>query len=1050
MVLSFVFIILALSSMICLFAAINARRRNWGVLIYISIAIIANVICIFLLDCKNVVAARKLLSFYYICQALLFISTAYIAVSLTRYKRLYYASILIYLTTLLQVIIVIYNFVHPAGMMIARHLFIGQAWWVAENGRNSFNLMSLFGYNMLATANSFLLFIIISICCIRSPKLYRKRVYILLIMHTTFFVISYFSARYSIPVWILCCVQNLFCYLFLYFINVYADRKLQEWSLFSFANEMSEGFVLYNEFDDPIYINDQLKEILSEDLIDSFRKKEELDAWLNDTVLVGDAEFILYNTESGAVYFNIDVSNLTQDNVKLGTGYIFRNVTNSVLKIQEMQDANTELEQAAKMKSDFLANMSHEIRTPMNAVIGMAEIALREDLADNVRDYLLQIQNSGRNLLNIINDILDFSKIEAGKMEIFPDRYEPLSEINDIANVLVTRIGDKELELFVIADSNIPHALEGDAMRIRQIIINLANNAIKFTQRGTVIINISCENISDDEVMLTYHIIDTGQGISEKDLEKIFVSFQQVDSKRNRSVEGTGLGLAISQRLCKAMGGSIGVKSEYGKGSDFYFNIPQKVVDSSLELVVENAEDKHAFVINENPAMINEFINEMDRLGVGATVLHSIFEYSPTGKRDYIFFDERDYDDDIHDIISRFEASVGVCLVKYDSMFETDVKNIRIMRRPQSTLSMIMTLNGKEMRHSGDVASSFKVDYKAPDAKILIVDDNAINITIAEGLLQPIGAQCYAAENGMEAIEKLKVHEYDIVLMDHMMPELDGVDTTKIIRETIPQAANIPIVALTANAMEGVKEMFIEAGMNDFIAKPIDVRELVTKLRQWLPEDKIVKLDDVIDLEPEDDDEIVEYDGLDSKRAIKSLGSKELFEKIVKEYYKSGATKRKDIVEDYNNRSWDDYTIKVHALKSSSRQIGAYDVGDLAEEMEVAGKAGDIVTIKKKTDSLLNAYDALLEKLSKYFETEEVSEVDLQEFDKTAFDNIIERLTSAFDDLDMDEMEACKEEFSKYSYSDEVKAKLSELYEAIDNIDIDTGLDLIKQLKTLV
>jgi signal transduction histidine kinase/CheY-like chemotaxis protein len=403
-------------------------------------------------------------------------------------------------------------------------------------------------------------------------------------MHTTFFVISYFSARYSIPVWILCCVQNLFCYLFLYFINVYADRKLQEWSLFSFANEMSEGFVLYNEFDDPIYINDQLKEILSEDLIDSFRKKEELDAWLNDTVLVGDVEFILYNTESGAVYFNIDVSNLTQDNVKLGTGYIFRNVTNSVLKIQEMQAANTELEQVAKMKSDFLANMSHEIRTPMNAVIGMAEIALRENLTDNVRDYLLQIQNSGRNLLNIINDILDFSKIEAGKMEIFPDRYEPLSEINDIANVLVTRIGDKELELFVIADSNIPHALEGDAMRIRQIIINLANNAIKFTQRGTVIINISCENISDDEVMLTYHVIDTGQGISEKDLEKLFVSFQQVDSKRNRSVEGTGLGLAISQRLCEAMGGSIGVNVD-GEGTHLNFNLPFDIQEEDAKPV---------------------------------------------------------------------------------------------------------------------------------------------------------------------------------------------------------------------------------------------------------------------------------------------------------------------------------------------------------------------------------------------------------------------------------------------------------------------------------
>jgi YesN/AraC family two-component response regulator len=270
--------------------------------------------------------------------------------------------------------------------------------------------------------------------------------------------------------------------------------------------------------------------------------------------------------------------------------------------------------------------------------------------------------------------------------------------------------------------------------------------------------------------------------------------------------------------------------------------------------------------------------------------------------------------------------------------------------------------------------------------------------------------------------------------MDHMMPELDGLDTTKIIRETIPQAANIPIVALTANAMEGVKEMFIEAGMDDFIAKPIDVRELVTKLRQWLPKDKIIKLDDVVDLEPEEDGEIIEYDGLDSKRAIKSLGSKDLFEKIVKEYYRAGETKRKEIVEDYNNKAWDDYTIKVHALKSSSRQIGAYDVGDLAEEMEVAGKAGDIVSIKKKTDILLAAYDGLLEKLSKYFDNEEeISDEDLPDIDIDTLDNIINRLAAAFDDLDMDEMEACKEEFSKYSYNEDVKAVLQNLYQAIDN-----------------
>ena len=234
---------------------------------------------------------------------------------------------------------------------------------------------------------------------------------------------------------------------------------------------------------------------------------------------------------------------LTDNDIKIGTLYILHDHSDSHNRIMAMRRSNEELERAGRMKSDFLANMSHEIRTPMNAVIGMAELAMRESDPERVNDYLRQIQSSGKNLLNIINDILDYSKIESGKMEIIEDKYCPFEELSDIANVLSVRVGKKPVELFVLVEGLLPHMVIGDPMRIRQVLINLANNAIKFTEKGIVKISITTQKLNEDHIEFTFHVIDTGIGIKEEDKDKLFESFQQVDSKRNRSVEGTGLDL---------------------------------------------------------------------------------------------------------------------------------------------------------------------------------------------------------------------------------------------------------------------------------------------------------------------------------------------------------------------------------------------------------------------------------------------------------------------------------------------------------------------------
>ena len=715
--------------------------------------------------------------------------------------------------------------------------------------------------------------------------------------------------------------------------------------------------------------------------------------------------------------------------------------------INEMDEMNVALEGAARMKSDFLANMSHEIRTPMNAVIGMAEIASRENIPDTARDALTQIQKSGRNLLNIINDILDYSKIESGKMEIIPEKYEPTSELNDVANILSTRIGPKNLELYIVADPEIPHALYGDAMRIRQVLINLANNAIKFTQEGSVSIRVTCEHTGEDTVRLTYHIIDTGIGIKQEDIDKLFTSFTQVDSRRNRSVEGTGLGLAISQRLVGAMGGELGVNSTYGEGSDFWFTIEQKVMDPIKDLCIENADQKKAISIDNDANRSRIFEEEMQKMDIEYAEIDGIEEYVPSGKQDYIFMEYSQYTDRVMEFFEEHPETKGIVLVDYNSDFAPEAMNIRTLRRPVSTLGMIRALNDSDDTtiRSSVIEEDFTVDFTAPDARILVVDDNAINITVVEGLLSPLHINIDSALSGQKAIEKVTAEDYDIVFMDHMMPGLDGIDTTKIIRELLPNKQDLVIVALSANVMESAREAFIEAGMNDFVAKPIELRELTSKLKKWLPKEKIQKGAAAVETPDAGDVPILGFEGLDSDSAIKSIGSAALYNRIVEEYFRSGAEKYEGIKNAYDTDDIEDYTIRVHALKSSSRQIGAMDLGDMAEELENAGKAGDTETIHEKTSHVLEVFDKLLSDLSAYYPETQDDEEKTPVSDEI-LKELLDKLGAACEDLDMDAMEQVGSELKKYSYPDDIKEKIDSLLHAIDNIDTTECEELIKSI----
>ena len=782
-----------------------------------------------------------------------------------------------------------------------------------------------------------------------------------------------------------------------------------------------------------------------------------------------DKEFVRSNAEE----FMLDEDKLcaaadtikmsSQEDIELVSNFIstMAMIVTKIIggKINTMK-ASEEIMNAGTAKADFLANMSHEIRTPMNAIIGMAEMALREDLSEEARSYINQIKASGRALLSLINDILDYSKVESGKMELNEVEYEPLSLIHDVSNIIMTRLTDKDVELLLDCDPNIPYKLYGDDLRIRQILINIANNATKFTQKGHVCLKVGFTQTNQESIILKVAVSDTGIGIKEEDMKKLFTSFQQIDSKRNRNVEGTGLGLAICKQLVTLMGGTISVESTYGEGSTFSFEIPQKIRDSKPSIMLSDPEQYEVAGFFDRQDVAEDFKSDASKIGVHASDLtrsekqhDSILGWSKLhSDKKKFFLIEQEYFEKMD--FSSFHASIfqSVQFVILVDAF-ADIKKwknisyLKIMKKPLSVLNLASLLNQEAIHFGENINGEPEAMFEAPEAEVLIVDDNPINLTVAEGLLEPLHMRISTVLSGKEALEKLESNHYDIIFMDHMMPELDGVETTRIIRRLHPECNDTPIIALTANAVSGTKEMFLSEGMNDFVAKPIEVRVIMSKVRQWLPPEKLKKIQsqqEETEHTSESSREVPTAIGdLDLEYAMKLLTSQDLFWKVLQDYYRVIEKKADKIEALLKDEDWASYTVEVHALKSASRQIGALDLSELAAELELAGNSRDVNKIKANTDSMLAKYRSYQPILEPYFVVQE--EIgDLEPMTDSILADMFEKMRAAVDELDMDEMSNVITEMKKYSYTDEGREYFEKLREAVENIDVDACQEIME------
>lgn len=639
-------------------------------------------------------------------------------------------------------------------------------------------------------------------------------------------------------------------------------------------------------------------------------------------------------------------------------------------RLREEDRIKNELEVArasSDAKSAFLSSMSHEIRTPINAVLGFDEMILMENKDPGIAEYARDIQSAGRTLLALINDILDFSKIEAGKMDIIPVQYELTSTINDVVSMTMSAANDKGLSFDVKVDPGTPHLLYGDEIRIKQCITNILSNAVKYTEKGGLSLEIGYEETEKDDaddsdcILLKVSVKDTGIGIRKEDMEKLFSAFDRLDQVRNRSIKGTGLGLSITKQLLESMGSRLEVESEYEKGSDFHFAVRQQVVTR----------------------------------------------------------------EEIGDLTEAFKKYIP----KDDDAYKDDA-------------------------------------FYAPKASILVTDDTENNLLVVTRLLKRTGIHIDTSDSGLKTLELVQKNKYDIIYLDHMMPGMDGIETLHRMKE-LGGSLNrtTPVIVLTANAVSGSREMYLKEGFTDYMTKPVSYLTLKESLKRYLPDDrKEERTPDTESYQGAEEEKaqnlelLSKIQGINIKEGVANTGDESTLIDVMRSFAAAAGDASDRIEKELDAMDIKNYTVHVHALKSSARLIGAEELSAMALKMEDAGnaymkaeEAGDkeaasetLARIRAVTPELLSLYRSCSEKLSPVLiKNDEAAEAELPPVSRDELAEMLRGIKEFAEAFDMDTVDSVMKQIDGYRLPEDEKETVAELRKAVQNVDRDAILFLL-------
>ncbi len=621
---------------------------------------------------------------------------------------------------------------------------------------------------------------------------------------------------------------------------------------------------------------------------------------------------------------------------------VWRFMQSTIIRRQyeEIRIAKEEADRANSAKSRFLANMSHEIRTPINTIMGMDEMILREDTEDvpeeyvhSVTGYAKDIKRASELLLGLVNDVLDLSKIESGKMNLVPQDYDTYEFIRSITTMIRVRSNEKDLYFETDIDENLPKKLRGDAGKIKQVVLNLLTNAVKYTEKGGFTLIIRADERKDDSCRVYFAVKDTGIGVKPEDMKKLFSAFERLDEERNSAIQGTGLGLDISRQFVALMGDELKCDSVYGEGSTFYFSAEQEIIDGD-----------------------------------------------PIGK-----FTEND----------------------------SDKKKNRYLP-----------------------------EFTAPEGKVLVVDDNEMNLQVIKGLLKRTKLKLTTAMSGQECLDKLKEESFHLVLLDHMMPGMDGLKTCEEIRKDFP---DLPVIALTANAATSGKDFYREAGFQDYLAKPVEAEKMEKTIKKYLPEDILMEPDageagSGEEKLPPGMEWLEKTEGISVSEGIKFCGGAESFIKSIKTFDETLSDNADAIEKAYEDGDIEFYTIKVHALKSSARIIGASLLSEKARLLEDAGKSGDRAYIDANTEELLVLYREYSERLKGLNEEGDDKDPMSPEDIEDAYNALLEFIPG----MDYDAVEMVLSQVEEYSLPEKDRSRFGEIKKKLKILDWDGMEELIK------